>query len=137
MDSQDDIAVYQAFDTYDFEHDEVFQAGLQSIESGRNNPKVMEKAKTFYYSRRFASIDFEKYTAWKLADSATASSNSNHIAADETTDQQALPPIPFAKVVDMIRRGETIPGIRKIPDEINSHVPSTSTSVAPRKPWEQ
>ncbi|KAJ2883228.1 hypothetical protein IWW38_005568 [Coemansia aciculifera] len=129
MDSQDDISVFQAFDAYDFAHDTAFQAGLQSMGLNKDDSKVLEEAKIFYYSRRVAPIDIERYTAWKAATSGQAT----------LEPRQATPPpsVPFAQVVDMIRRGETIPGIREIPDGINSHTPSTSTSVAPRKPWEQ
>ncbi|KAJ2028737.1 hypothetical protein IW146_010075 [Coemansia sp. RSA 922] len=124
MDSQDDIAVFQAFDAYDFEHDPLFQLGLQSIEYNKEDTKVVEEAKIFYYSRRIAPIDQEKYTAWKLANSSKNVEAQTHSAS-------------FAEIVGMITRGETIPGIRQIPDELSSLTPSTSTSVAPRKPWEQ
>ncbi|KAJ2574620.1 hypothetical protein GGH95_003878, partial [Coemansia sp. RSA 1836] len=123
--------------------DSAFQTGLQAIELSTDNSKVIEEVKLFYYSRRIAPIDVSKYTAWKLASSGAANSGSgsSDTATVEAEYQQALPPpppsVPFAQVVDMIRRGETIPGIREIPDEINRHAPSTSTSVAPRKPWEQ
>ncbi|KAJ2490716.1 hypothetical protein IWW37_002918 [Coemansia sp. RSA 2050] len=124
MASQDEIAVYQAFDAYDFESDSAFQLGLQSIEFSREDTKVLEEAKIFYYSRRITPIDQDKYMAWKLA---TSSKN----------DKEAPPSASFAEIVGMIARGETIPGIRQIPDELSQLKPSTSTSVAPRKPWEQ
>ncbi|KAJ2064586.1 hypothetical protein GGI17_000913 [Coemansia sp. S146] len=123
MDSQD-IAVFQAFDAYDFEHDPLFQLGLQSIEYNRENTKVEEEVRIFYYSRRIAPIDQEKYMAWKLANKGKNVETQPHSAS-------------FAEIVGMITRGETVPGIRQIPDELSSLTPSTSTSVAPRKPWEQ
>ncbi|KAJ2000118.1 hypothetical protein GGI06_005981 [Coemansia sp. S85] len=124
MASQDEVAVFQAFDAYDFDNDAAFQLGLQSIEFGKEHTKVAEEAKIFYYSRRIAPIDQDKYAAWKLATSSKS-------------DKEPPPSTSFAEIVGMIARGETIPGIRQIPDELSSLAPSTSTSVAPRKPWEE
>ncbi|KAJ2818424.1 hypothetical protein FBU31_005878 [Coemansia sp. 'formosensis'] len=132
MDSQDDIAVFQAFDAYDFEHDSQFQLGLQSIEYNRENTQMEEEAKIFYYSCRIAPINQKRYMAWKLANSG------KDAEAQPTTSLSEEPhSASFAEIVGMITRGETVPGIRHIPDELSSLPPSISTSVAPRKPWEQ
>ncbi|KAJ2003709.1 hypothetical protein GGI04_002872 [Coemansia thaxteri] len=134
MDSSDDTAAFQAFETYDFAQDAVFQAGLLSIPNHKEDDRVLEQAKAFYYSRMVSPIDYAKYQAWKQAGS--------HVTEKHASDPPSLPPdapysASFAEVVGMIMRGETVPGIREIPDKLNDCQPSTSSSTAPRKPWEE
>lgn len=43
----------------------------------------------------------------------------------------------FDEVVELIQSGKPIPGIRQIPEQLNTETPSVSSSVtSPKKPWE-
>jgi len=43
----------------------------------------------------------------------------------------------FDEIVELIQSGKPIPGIRQIPDQLNSNTPSTSSVQARKKPWEK
>jgi hypothetical protein len=44
----------------------------------------------------------------------------------------------FDEIVELISTGKQVPGIRKIPDQLSTDPPSTSSSSAPpKKPWEK
>ena len=44
----------------------------------------------------------------------------------------------FDEIVDLITTGKPVPGIRQIPDQLNTEIPSTSsTPTPPKKPWEK
>ncbi|KAJ2697507.1 hypothetical protein FB645_005899 [Coemansia sp. IMI 203386] len=114
---------FLSFEAYDFEADDTFQRGLDSIPD-KHNPQVMHRAKLFYYSQAISPVDQERYARWKQA--------------EDTQDQVFTPPsVPFAEVVRMISQGEQVPGIRQIPDKLNEQTPSISTTTLPPKPWER
>ncbi|EDP41902.1 hypothetical protein MGL_3583 [Malassezia globosa CBS 7966] len=52
--------------------------------------------------------------------------------------QQEQYPTSFHKIVELIATGQesNIPGIRDIPLQINSQLPSKSKMECPKKPWE-
>ncbi|KAJ2775221.1 hypothetical protein IWQ57_000500 [Coemansia nantahalensis] len=108
-----DSSAFAAFEAYDFDNDEEFQAGLRTLPSSAAGEPLL-RAKVFYYSTAVAPIDLAQYQEWKSA-------------------QHSLT---FAEVAGMILRGETVPGIRQIPDAVSDQPPSTSTARAPPKPWE-
>jgi len=44
----------------------------------------------------------------------------------------------FDEIVDLITTGKPVPGIRQIPDQLSTEIPSTSsTPTPPKKPWEK
>ena len=44
----------------------------------------------------------------------------------------------FDEIVDLITMGKPVPGIRQIPDQLSTEIPSTSsTPTPPKKPWEK
>ncbi|KAJ2654640.1 hypothetical protein IWW48_005981 [Coemansia sp. RSA 1200] len=146
-------SAFKAFEAFDFENDTAFQTGLQTIPNN-SDPRVLEQAKIFYFSKTVAPLNASEYAEWKAAHSA---SDSNNVGTEPTDNvdgngdggegsQRHLPSaagIPgapysasFAEIVDMIVQGKDIPGIRDIPDLINDQTPSASTAKAPPKPWE-
>ncbi|CAG8589473.1 4026_t:CDS:2 [Cetraspora pellucida] len=114
--------IFVKFERYDFDKDEDFQAGLQSVLTSHQNKsqeeldKLKEKAKWFYFSKVVQKFDYTEYLAWK----------SNEPPASESSDNQDTP-----------RQDVTTNGIKEIPDEINHGTPSTSTTKPRPKPWEK
>jgi hypothetical protein len=44
----------------------------------------------------------------------------------------------FDEIVELISTGKPVPGIRQIPDQLSTDLPSTSSNpVPPKKPWEK
>ncbi|KAJ1668739.1 hypothetical protein EV178_000002 [Coemansia sp. RSA 1646] len=136
--------MFKAFEAYDFENDLAFQTGLKSIPNN-SDPRVLEQAKIFYYSKAVAPLNSTEYTGWKAANVDNSDEGNRIGSHPDPNDAQRLPEagIPgapysasFAEVVDMIVKGKEIPGIRDIPDKLNDQKPSESTSKAPPKPWE-
>ncbi|KAJ1729199.1 hypothetical protein LPJ72_005095 [Coemansia sp. Benny D160-2] len=149
-------SVFKAFAAFDFDNDAAFQTGLQTIPNN-SDPRVLEQAKIFYFSKTVAPLNASEYAEWKAAHSA---SDNNNVGTEPTENvgenvggdagdqgsQSHLPSaagIPgapysasFVEIVDMIVQGKEIPGIRDIPDLINDQTPSASTAKAPPKPWE-
>ncbi|KAJ2159238.1 hypothetical protein GGF46_003168 [Coemansia sp. RSA 552] len=123
---------FRAFDAYDFDGDESFQAGLRTLPES-DSPSRLLKAKAFYYSRAVAPVDLEEYQAWK----STRSTQGEQDAADDMGPAGAPYSASFAQVMGKIMRGEEIEGIRDIPDKLNDQPPSTSTAKVPPKPWER
>ncbi|KAJ2449641.1 hypothetical protein EV183_004783 [Coemansia sp. RSA 2336] len=109
-------AIFQQFDSYDFDNDKEFQDGLQKL-SEISKPD-MDAAKAFYFSRKVSPIDVAEYTKWKAK------------------QKEAPHSLSFAEVVQMIAAGQEIPGIQEIPDKLNQEQPSESKLSAPPKPWE-
>jgi hypothetical protein len=44
----------------------------------------------------------------------------------------------FEEVAELIKSGKPVPGIREIPEQLNTEPPSMPSSLAPpKKPWEK
>ena len=44
----------------------------------------------------------------------------------------------FEEIAELIKSGKPVPGIREIPEQLNTEPPSASSSlVPPKKPWEK
>ncbi|KAJ2608343.1 hypothetical protein H4S08_004488 [Coemansia sp. RSA 1365] len=137
-----DAKTFKAFEAYDFDNDKVFQAGLLNIPNSCDTLQLL-KAKAFYYSKIAAPIDLTKYESWKSSQtldkttgttgSSEQTQNNNHCGQLSGAPYSAS----FAEVVGMIMRGEEIPGVCEIPDELNTESPSRSAVKAPPKPWER
>ncbi|CAG8485932.1 5851_t:CDS:2 [Scutellospora calospora] len=141
-----DQTIFIKFEQYDFDKDENFQAGLPSIlESNQNKSqeeldKLKEKAKWFYFSKVVQKFDYNEYLAWKLNKSSTLESSNNiNLTKQDTTTNVEAPKYSrsFQELVEMIRSNKPIPGIKEIPDEINSGIPSSATIKPRPKPWEK
>lgn len=111
-------------------------------------------------SRLYGRIDPVDYEQWKR--NKVNSQTSTHEESDPITDtpdpsrpwfqQTSLGSIPvgmapesgevkgpsFDEIVDLITTGKPVPGIRQIPDQLSTEIPSTSsTPTPPKKPWEK
>ncbi|KAJ1770292.1 hypothetical protein LPJ54_004849 [Coemansia sp. RSA 1824] len=133
---ESDEAEFQAFDAYDFDHDQDFQAGLQKLAGSSDSAQLLQ-AKIFYYSRSKAPIDLNAYKRWKATHVDTRAPLDEQLKSKDGSPTCVAYSPSFAQVVQMIANGEEIPGIRDIPDQLNQEQPSKSTACAPPKPWEQ
>ncbi|KAH8918497.1 hypothetical protein BT69DRAFT_1338117 [Atractiella rhizophila] len=112
--------------THNFETDPVFQSGISSILTATTSLSPSEKdeliarAKAFYLQQ--------------LQTQPTESVEGTITDAPETEEPEKLS---FARLVQMIERGEPIPGIKEIPDRLSDEKPSKSTAEVRRKPWEK
>lgn len=57
----------------------------------------------------------------------------------DSQEQQPQAPYPssFAQIVDLITKGEPIPGIKVVPDTLLTGQGSATTTAKRKKPWEQ
>ncbi|RUS35459.1 hypothetical protein BC938DRAFT_483171 [Jimgerdemannia flammicorona] len=132
----------------------------------KERDEYLERAKCFYYSRFVQPIDYNELVAWRnkgsqvggLAESEssqqqnrleaiTTSSDprsSPVVSADDSAKDNATatnPPaagvkLSFDQLVEMINKGETIPGIKQIPNKLNEGTPSVPSQARRPKPWE-
>ncbi|KAJ6262191.1 hypothetical protein Dda_2996 [Drechslerella dactyloides] len=65
-------------------------------------------------------------------DTPTSAANQTQNTAPDGTPY----PISFAQIVELITSGKPIPGIKEIPNTLNSAPPTQSTAQQRRKPWE-
>ncbi|KAJ1965206.1 hypothetical protein GGI12_000940 [Dipsacomyces acuminosporus] len=140
--TSDPAKSFDAFEAYDFDHDEAFQVGLKTI-PGSDDKQKLEQIKWFYYTKTIQPLDHEAYLQWRESQRTSSTETGGKGQAEEAeedSDGATLPGAPysasFAEVVGMIMRGEEIPGIREIPDGLNESAPSASVAKAPPKPWE-
>ncbi|KAF9550160.1 hypothetical protein EC957_001646 [Mortierella hygrophila] len=156
--------LFQKFESYSFDADANFQAGMKSIignaqnKSAQEQKDAVEKAKYFYYSRFVQSFDYNQYQAWRQLKAATSidqdesqgsSAPSSTPAApivDETIAEEsqssstaADPTYPksFQEICELIASGKPIPGIRQIPNNLAEGTPSEAKLAPKLKPWEK
>ncbi|KAJ3090498.1 hypothetical protein HK102_003528 [Quaeritorhiza haematococci] len=153
-------AIFKAFLEYDFNSDEGYQKGLASIQpSLAAAPKeeaaaIVEKAKWFYYSKFVNAFDYDQFLKWKCSGKTSdASDADNQVEPPSTTASSAVAPTDpsattsstseqprypksFFELVEMIQKGEPIPGIRQIPNKLNESPPSSANLKPRKKPWE-
>ncbi|KAI9799536.1 MAG: hypothetical protein M1825_004462 [Sarcosagium campestre] len=137
---------------------------LKDTSSAEQRQELTLRAKTFYYSRKFGfGIDIEAYKIWLLQkDRGSGTSNvsgdavtttlsastisergslpqraEQHSKASSDADADAPFPNAFAHIVNLITKGETVPGIRDIPNTVLEGQRSESTVAPRRKPWER
>ncbi|KAK3813485.1 MAG: hypothetical protein JOS17DRAFT_779380 [Linnemannia elongata] len=157
--------LFQKFESYDFESDANFQAGLRSIignnqnKSAQEQKEAVEKAKYFYYSRFVQNFDYNQYQAWRQLKAATSadqdepqgssappSTNAapiiNETVAEESQSSSATAADPtypksFQEICELIASGKPIPGIRQIPNNLAEGTPSEAKLAPKLKPWEK
>ncbi|CAO3661922.1 unnamed protein product [Umbelopsis ramanniana] len=147
-----DAATFQAFDSYDFDKDEQFQAGLPSLlknQEGKTETERLEliqRAKWFYYTKFVQVFDYNEYQQWSINRNSTdhnisdkqdddlveAKEPSNNTDAESETPRR----LTFQEIVERIEKGEEIPGIKQIPNKLNEAAPSEAKLSARPKPWE-
>lgn len=156
-------SIFRRLESYSFSADSEFQSGLSTILSttpSQDAEPLTLRARCFYFSRKQSvPIDFNSYISWRSAQNlppiTTALEETPHfepqingIAADandtDTTAQlelgeqpQAPYPSSFAQIVELITKGEPIPGLREVPDTLLIGQESEATTTKRKKPWEK
>jgi hypothetical protein len=87
------------------------------------------------------AVDAEAFKEWlsstgspRLAvrtETTDASHNAQLKTKDDTPHSEA-----FSRIVELIKSGEPIPGVKEVPDIINRAPPSLSIRAERKKPWE-
>ncbi|RPA99975.1 hypothetical protein L873DRAFT_1681587 [Choiromyces venosus 120613-1] len=150
-----DFQSFDAIEAYDWDSDREFQTGLQSILSSVPSPTAEQKeeltlrAKCFFYSKMSSiKIDYNAYKAYisqRKPNPATATTattpaipeNPPEFVQKEHRNSDAPYPMSFAHIVELITKGLPIPGIKQIPNELNSAPPSQPVRAKRLKPWEK
>ncbi|KAI4275343.1 MAG: hypothetical protein LQ337_003288 [Flavoplaca oasis] len=155
-----EMSVFERTESYPFSTDPEFQSGLSTILSSNSTqePELLTlRARCFYFARKcHVSIDFESYKRWRSDQNlppvtanreAVTETQTNGIAQEiETADvnsaqepnEPAAPyPSSFSRIVDLITKGEPIPGIKDIPDTLLIGQESSPTTAKRKKPWEE
>lgn len=157
-------SIFRQLESYPFSTDTEFQSGLSTILSSTSSqdPELLTlRARCFYFSRkRDVPIDFHSYVLWRserslppvtagFQDTIASEAQSNGMHADSGMDeistakqpeeQQPQAPYPpsFSQIVDLITKGEPIPGIKEVPDTLLTGQESVANTAKRRKPWER
>ncbi|KAI9759382.1 MAG: hypothetical protein M4579_002371 [Chaenotheca gracillima] len=134
--------------------------------SSEQEEQLTIRARCFYYSRKHdIPVDFDSYKAFRVehncpspvrqqhgstttssanidgAVSSQAQSLQNGVdtatsSSSPSSDPNAPYPTSFAHVVDLITKGEAVPGIKEIPDTVLTGQESKPTRTQRKKPWE-
>eukprot|EP00127_Corallochytrium_limacisporum_P000910 Clim_evm6s32 gene=Clim_evmTU6s32 len=140
-----------AFEAYDFEQDQTFLTGWDSLQRSMGadsppSPEVYEKAKVFYFSKAFRSLDYVQYKRIRQEEGSGVSITGNGDPAKESDTMEAnessdATPYPrsFMELAEMVEKGLELPGVRKIDMTTQDDQPLPEASGAeavPKKPWE-
>ncbi|KAF2491302.1 hypothetical protein BU16DRAFT_542441 [Lophium mytilinum] len=147
--------VYASVDSYPWDDDQEFQAGLSAILGSNSSPEqaieLELRARCFYYSRKFNTIiDFDTYKAHRATNPTiengvipptTAAPVVLEPPTTPSTTSAAPEPAPyptsFAHIVDLITTGQPIPGIKEIPNTILEGQGTSAAQPRRKKPWEK
>ncbi|KAI8098274.1 uncharacterized protein B0P05DRAFT_521170 [Gilbertella persicaria] len=128
--TEETIARFKAFEKYDFDNDERFKAGINSLLNNKSEDqdKLLKKAKLFYYTKLIDHFEMQEYEDWKK----------DPVAMETVPESDSEKPtrFTFQELVDMIEKGIEIPGIKQIPNVLNEGTPSEAKMTARPKPWE-
>lgn len=158
-------SIYRQLESYPFSTDPEFQSGLSTIISSTpaQDPELLSlRARCFYFSRKQnVPIDFNSYISWRSTQNlppVTTSSNpipedlvaskgpvqgippENNFSASsiEQLGQPSAPyPPSFSQIVELITKGEPIPGIKEVPSTLLTGQESAPTTARRKKPWEK
>ncbi|KAL8807000.1 MAG: hypothetical protein Q9182_000981 [Xanthomendoza sp. 2 TL-2023] len=153
-------STFERLEAYPFSSDKEFQSGLSTILSTNTSqdPELLAlRARCFYFARKFhVHIDFEAYKSWhrvqnlqpvanapNTSESAAVAELPNDISLENPirpsheSEQSAAPyPSSFSQIVELITKGEPIPGIKEIPDTLLWGQESAPMTAKRKKPWE-
>ncbi|KAL8652443.1 MAG: hypothetical protein Q9226_004271 [Calogaya cf. arnoldii] len=156
-----ETSVFEQVESYPFSTDPEFQTGLSTILSSNpaQDPEHLTlRARCFYFARKHrTTIDFECYKRWRSEKGLPSAAlgrigpvpenQINGIAqeggkADVNPEQErnepAAPyPSSFSQIVDLITKGEPIPGIKEVPDTLLVGQESLPATAKRKKPWEK
>ncbi|KAI9852058.1 MAG: hypothetical protein M1838_002027 [Thelocarpon superellum] len=155
--------LYAAVEAYPWTEDAEFQVsdtvpdtylggpargGLSAILGANASP---EQAQALTPDRKHGvAVDFDGYKAWRSGHPPSPQSSApvNVVPSAAATAAPASAPEPsgvaeapyptsFAHIVNLITKGDPIPGIKEIPNTVLEGKESQSTAAARRKPWEK
>ncbi|KAF1938851.1 hypothetical protein EJ02DRAFT_505172 [Clathrospora elynae] len=157
--------IYAALESYNWDDDIEFQAGLSAILGSNSSPEqaaeLALRARCFYYARKYSkNIDFDAYKAYRNARNRppptppTSNDVLSHSAIDEALPSSgdtggimsvpansSEPPAPyptsFAHIVELITSGQPVPGIKDIPPTVLEGQGTQATKSRRKKPWEK
>ncbi|KAL8712530.1 MAG: hypothetical protein Q9225_006937 [Loekoesia sp. 1 TL-2023] len=158
-------SIYHQLESYPFTTDPEFQSGLSTIlsSSPSQDPELLTlRARCFYFSRKQnIPIDFNSYISWRSTQNLPPVTTSNpepespsfkpeangisgqrieqNVDVQPKTKQQPPAPYPssFSQIVELITKGEPIPGIKEVPDTLLTGQESAVTTAKRKKPWEK
>lgn len=158
-------SLYHQLESYPFTTDPEFQSGLTTIlsSSPSQDPDLLTlRARCFFFSRKQnVPIDFSSYISWRSAQNLPPVTTSNpgpefpsskpetngisgqrseqNVDVQRETEQQPSAPYPssFSQIVELITKGEPIPGIKEVPDTLLTGQESAATIAKRKKPWEK
>ncbi|KAI5207797.1 hypothetical protein E4T39_01693 [Aureobasidium subglaciale] len=141
----DATAVFQKLDSYDWDHDNEFQAALASILRSASTPEqtahLTVRARCYYFTRKFKTpVNFEAYQNWLESqdhpDPEPQPAVSSEVAHPPSMGE-APPPASFAEICALIAEGKPIPGIKDIPDTVLEGQGTQAQAPRRKKPWEK
>ena len=93
------------------------------------------------------NVDFDGYRTWRSqhaklpikADPSDITIVQSAQVSSQSSDQSSAAPYPtsFAQIVDLIKSGRDVPGIKEIPDTVLAGQGTTSSVAKRKKPWEK
>ncbi|OBT68063.1 hypothetical protein VE03_01597 [Pseudogymnoascus sp. 23342-1-I1] len=148
--------LFEELDSYNWEKDAEFQAGLSAILGPNPSPSQLRdltiRARTFYYARKTSQkIDFDEYKAHLASRSpdeflepkpsdaggeSTPLPQAGGAAATANADPNPSFPTSFADIVALINSGAPIPGIMDIPPTVLADKATQPVASRRKKPWE-
>ncbi|KAL1305535.1 hypothetical protein AAFC00_007145 [Neodothiora populina] len=155
---EDPTALYHQLDTYDWENDVEFQAGLRSLLASAPADQISRlilRVRCYYFAKKFdKKPDFNGYLAWTEARAQGSNQPISRPVVNEISQPQppqdapnhtqasdpagsAPHPASFAEICQLIAEGKPIPGIKDIPDIVLEGQSTPSHAPKRKKPWEK
>ncbi|KZT63208.1 hypothetical protein DAEQUDRAFT_734081 [Daedalea quercina L-15889] len=148
----------EAFLSYPFSTDPVYQQGVESIaasgafegKSEEEKATLVRSSQIFYFNRAAGcSITAEDVLQRErsrpfgagtnaVTDTAVVNGAGPVVSSQQSPPEDEPRTLSFAELKALIEQGKTdqIPNNRQIPDELNQASPSQSTTCVRKKPWE-
>lgn len=144
MDTSTSHSVFKQFHQHDFEADQRFQNGLKALgassngTSGGDDPlsiNIVDSLETrhFYWTKFYSQFDLIQYKNWVLAEDPVPSS------LQPTPPAHKEKSLSFQEIMELVQKGEEVPGIKQIPDLVLTLSSEASKpKLEPiKKPWEK
>ncbi|KAM9341901.1 uncharacterized protein KZ484_014580 [Pholidichthys leucotaenia] len=145
-------AVFMRFDSYNFEADQRFVEGLNTVGTSRVGAELLS-LKLFYYNRFVEPIDSTCYKqqcspAPRVTDSGCDNQQSDQrtsLQPDCGISDKQTPELPshvrtkqlsFAEVMQLVQEGKEVPGVTKLDIQPSNQSPTRSQMKRIVKPWE-
>jgi len=153
-------AAFEALESYPWHQDIEFQSGLSSILSApgaaSENEDLVLRARCFYFFRKTnTQVDLASYKAWRARQSSvsheaplsssvptststppTPADASSYASSNTTTPSQPDYPASFDDIIELIKTGKPIPGIKDIPNIVLAGQGTQARQNRRLKPWE-